>query len=125
MDKFFSKRRLLILVILVFIASVLGAVDKRAGEFGMQFLKIPVSPELSGMGGTGEMLHSSPLNMFHHPAAFDWQRGASVAASQNSWLFDTNLYTLAWRIPDPAAAASPGIYGPRRMYGLSGNDLAS
>ena len=100
MDKFFSKKRLLVFIGLVFIVSVLSAgtgTDKRAGEFGLQFLKIPVSPELSGMGGTGDMLHSSPLNIFHHPAAFDWQRGASVAASQNSWLFETNMYSLAWK----------------------------
>ena len=98
MNRFFSKKKMIVSVCLVLLIGFLyAAPDSRAGEFGFQFLKLSVSPEIAAMGGTGEMLHSSPLNMMHHPAAFNWQRGSSIAFSQSQWIFDTNLYNVAWR----------------------------
>jgi hypothetical protein len=77
--------------------TALNAIDKNAGKYGFQFLKIPSSPAIAAMGNTGEILHNSPLNIMHHPAAFDWQRGKSVTFSQTSWLVDTNIYNIAYR----------------------------
>ena len=93
----FNKTLIILALLLVANSLLLADIDKNAGKYGFQFLKIPVSPELSAMANTGEILHSSPLNIKHHPAAFAWNRGASVAFSQTSWLVDTHLYNLAWR----------------------------
>ena len=98
MYKFMQRKRIMFLMSLVFVVSMLNAApDKNAGEYGLVFLKIPVSPEQAAMGNTGDMNHSSPLTLLHHPVSFNWERGASVAASQTSWLVDTNMYNLAWR----------------------------
>ena len=92
------KSKYLIIWILIFLAfSVLNAQDSKAGQYGYQFLKFPISPAQAGMANTGDVISKSPLTIFHHPAAFSWQRGAMVAASQTSWLIDTNIYNIAWR----------------------------
>ena len=98
MDRFFGKKRAIVFIGLILLIGVLSAgPDSKAGEFGFQFLKLPVSAEVAGMGGTGEMLHTSPLNMMHHPVAFNWQRGSVLALSQSQWIFDTHLYNVAYR----------------------------
>jgi len=85
--------------ILIFIAVMLltSTLHAQAGEYGFQFLKIPVSPELAATANTGDMHYNSPLGIFHHPAALNWTRGSSIAASQTNWLVGTNMYNLAWR----------------------------
>ncbi|MCL2063942.1 MAG: PorV/PorQ family protein [Candidatus Cloacimonetes bacterium] len=92
------RQKLTIMLIFILVAGLLNAkVDSNAGEYGFQFLKIPVSPELAGMGNAGDMLNNSPLAIFHSPVAFNWQRGAFVAASQTNWFVGTNMYNLAYR----------------------------
>ena len=92
-----SLKKIIILVILTYVIYSLCAIDSDAGTKGYQFMKLPVSPELAGQGNTGEMLQSSPLNLLHHPAAMDWQRGRAVAFAHTSWLVDTSMYNIAWR----------------------------
>jgi len=87
------------LIILLLIVNTLyaGNIDSDAGKYGFQFLKIPAATTLASMANTGEMFQTSPLSILQHPAAFDWTRGKYVAASQTSWLVDTNLYNIAYR----------------------------
>jgi hypothetical protein len=89
--------RFFVALCMVMCITGLLAIDKDAGMSGFGFLKIPSSPAIAGMGNTGEMLQNSPLNFLHHPAAFEWKRGKSIAFSQNSWLVDTYLYNIAYR----------------------------
>ena len=89
-------KKILTLIMIACIANIY-AIDKKAGEYGFQFMKLPSVTSVAGMGGTGEMLQSSPLNFLHHPAAFDWQRGKSVAFTNTLWLVETNIYSLAYR----------------------------
>jgi len=84
-------------IILLWVATTLFAIDSDAGKYGFQFLKIPAATSLAAMANTGEMNQYSPLTILQHPAAFDWKRGKYVAASQTSWLVDTNLYNIAYR----------------------------
>jgi len=93
------KRKLFLVFFVIIVASnVLNAkVHSNAGKSGFQFLKLPVSPGLAAMANTGEMFHSSPLTIFHHPAAFKWQRGTTIAFSQTQWLVDTHMYNIAYR----------------------------
>ena len=104
-----KRKALTVVFILVLAVSMLNAkdhsevslldsnVDKDAGKYGFQFLKIPSSPELAAMANTGEMQHNSPLTIFHHPAAFRWERGSFIALSQTNWFVGSNMYNLAWR----------------------------
>ena len=92
------KKCIAILTLTLILGTLLANnVDKNAGEKGFLFLRIPVSPELAAMANTGEMHHSSPITMLHHPAAFDWQRGKALAFSQSMWFVDTYLYNIAYR----------------------------
>ncbi|MCL1826902.1 MAG: PorV/PorQ family protein [Candidatus Cloacimonetes bacterium] len=90
-------KKVIIFLMIIAIVSCLAAIDKDAGSKGYLFLKLPVSPAVAGMGGTGEMLSSSPLTLLHHPAALDWNRGHKLAFSHTNWLVDTNMYNVAWR----------------------------
>ena len=92
-----SFKKIIILTMLTIVIYSLCAIDSGAGTKGYQILKLPVSPELAGQANTGELLQSSPLNLLHHPAALDWQRGRSVAFAHTSWLVDTNMYNIGWR----------------------------
>ena len=92
-----SLKKIIILIMLIYVVYGLCAIDKNAGTKGYQFLKLPVSPELAGQANTGELQQSSPLNLLQHPAALDWQRGRSVAFAHTSWMVDTSMYNLGWR----------------------------
>ena len=93
-----KTKKILIVIFTILVSSILNAgPDSSAGEYGFQFLKIPVSPELAGMANTGDMLNNSPLAIFHSPVAFNWQRGVFVSASSTNWLAGTNMYNIAYR----------------------------
>jgi len=90
-------KKIIIIIFLTLLFSTLRAIDKNAGTKGYLFLKLPVSPQIAGMGTTGEMLHYTPLTLLHHPASFNPIRGNSIAFSNTMWLVDTNMYNIAWR----------------------------
>ncbi len=91
------KHSLLPVIMLFFSINLFGSIDKKAGHYGYQFLKIPVAVELAGMANTGETTSDSPLIMMHHPAAYKGSYGSLVSISHTNWLIDTNMYNLAWR----------------------------
>jgi hypothetical protein len=90
-------RYLLLLVFIASLSSLVASFEDISSDRGFQFLKIPTATALAGMGNTGEMSVNTPMSVFHHPAAFEWQRGKHVAFSQSAWLVDTNIFTIAYR----------------------------
>ncbi|MDD4155715.1 MAG: PorV/PorQ family protein [Candidatus Cloacimonetes bacterium] len=93
----FFKKSVIIIAILTISVNLFSSIDKNAGKYGYQFLKMPVAVELAGTANTGEMFSDSPLIMMHNPVAYNRVFGSMVAISHTSWMIDTNMYNIAWR----------------------------
>lgn len=91
------NKKLSLLLVTVMAFSFAHAINKNAGKYGFQFMKIPASVELAGMANTGEITVSSPLTMFHNPVSYQRDIGSNVSFSHTNWLIDTNMYNAGWR----------------------------
>jgi hypothetical protein len=89
-----NNRWIISALVLVFGATLWASTN---GEKGFQMLKIPLSPGVSAMGGTGAYYSSDALNFVQNPVAGLDFIGKTITFSHNSWLFDTRLNSLAYR----------------------------
>ncbi len=62
-----------------------------------KMLKIPLSPSVAAMGGTGAYFSRDALSFVQNPVAGLDFTGKIITFSHNSWLFDTRLNSIAYR----------------------------
>jgi hypothetical protein len=90
-----KRYKALLFVLLLVVNTIAGA--STSGEYGFQMLKIPLSPGVAAMGGTGAYFTGDALSFVHNPVAGLEFMGKIITFSHNSWLFDTRLNSIAYR----------------------------
>ncbi len=73
------------------------SIDKHAGEYGFQMLKICSNPEFSGQGQTGTLYSPFASVFFIQPAAALNNKGNNLEVSTTALYADTQLNSVAWK----------------------------
>lgn len=89
-------RYILTIVILALLPFALTAINANAGEYGFQFLQIPVSPVASALGGTGIYATGYAGAFIQNPAANLLEERFSLSLQHNIWIVDTSTSQLVY-----------------------------
>jgi len=89
------KRYTFILIALMATLTLGAGIHENAGEYGYQFLDIPISPLNMAMAGRGVHSPLSNASWILQPAVSCMQNGKSAAAAHSVWIGET-AYTTAW-----------------------------
>jgi len=83
------------IIILLFLVSLSAYCDV-SGEYGFQMLRIVSGADLAAQGGTGALYSRSAFGFLQNPAANLITRNHVISMTQNYWIFDTSLNSLAY-----------------------------
>lgn len=89
-------RYILIIMVLAMLPITMTAINPNAGEYGFQFLQIPISPVASALGGTGIYATGYAGAYIFNPAANLLEERFSLSLQHNLWLVDTNTSQLVY-----------------------------
>lgn len=89
------KRYMIILLAILALGSLNAGVHSNAGEYGYQFLDIPISPVSMALAGRGVHSAGNSSSWLIQPASNCLEYGKSAAASHSTWIGDT-AFTSAW-----------------------------
>lgn len=94
--KTIKTKKFLYSFLLLTLTSISGllAVADHAGEYGFQSLTIPTGPSAISLGGNGGFIGTNAFSCLQNPAAQTHHEGTTISASQNYWLFDSNLSSI-------------------------------
>ena len=91
-----SMRYILIIMILAMLSFTLTAINSNAGEYGFQFLQIPISPVASALGGTGIYGNGYAGAFIQNPAANLIEERFSLSLQHSFWIVDTSTSQLVY-----------------------------
>jgi len=86
---------LLILMIVFGLAALQADPIDIDSDYGWKMLTIPLSPSISAMAGTGAAISGEAGSFIEHPAAGLLENVRSVSITQNLWIFDTQMTSVA------------------------------
>lgn len=89
-------RIICISIILVLLQLSLFAIQSNAGEYGFQFLQIPISPVASALAGNGIYANNYPGAFVNNPAANLMDENFRFAVNHSIWLVDTSCTQLVY-----------------------------
>jgi hypothetical protein len=89
-------RIITISLILTILPIFMFAINSNAGEYGFQFLQIPISPVASALAGNGIYANNYPGAFVLNPAANLMDEGFSLSLNHSVWLVDTNLTQIIY-----------------------------
>lgn len=87
---------ILTLIILTVLPLVVFGITSNSGEYGFQFLQIPISPVSSSLAGTGIYGSGYAGAFVHNPAANLIDERFSLSIQHNLWLVDTNCTQIIY-----------------------------
>ena len=87
------KKINLILILLLISISVYA---ETSGEYGFQMLRIVSGADIAALGGTGALFSRNAFGFLQNPAANLITRNQVISMTQNYWIFDTTLNSLAY-----------------------------
>jgi hypothetical protein len=83
-------------VMLLVLPLTLAAINDNAGEFGFQFLQIPVNPVAAALAGNGIYSDNYAGAFLQNPAANLMDERFSLSLQHSLWLVDTNCTQLIY-----------------------------
>ncbi|MBW6516599.1 MAG: PorV/PorQ family protein [Candidatus Cloacimonetes bacterium] len=119
------KKSILILVMIIIFGLSLQGVEpiNIKSDYGWKMLTIPLSPSIAAMAGTGASISDEAGSFIEHPAAGLVGNVRAISVSQNLWIFDTQLNSIA--INTITGATSYGFALRALDYGkIDARDLA-
>lgn len=90
------KKYILALAVMTLIWALGAEIHSNAGEYGYQFLNIPVNPVGLALAGRGIHSQANQASWIWQPASSAAERGRSVGASHHIWISDTAYSSLAY-----------------------------
>ncbi len=87
------KKIYIILIMLLISASIFA---ETSGKYGFQMLRIASGADISAQGGTGAFFSGNAFGFLQNPAANLITRNQVISMTQNYWIFDTTLNSLAY-----------------------------
>lgn len=99
-------KKLNIVILLLLIAVSVYA--ETSGEYGFQMLRIVSGADIAALGGTGALFSHNAFAFLQNPAANLITRNQVISMTQNYWLFDTTLNTMAYTNSSGKTAVSFG-----------------
>jgi len=92
------KRYIITLLISIMILGLTAETHFNSGEYGYQFLNIPVNPVSLALAGRGIHSQGNQANWLWQPAAATADRAKSVSAAHHTWIGDTAYTSLLYSI---------------------------
>lgn len=89
-------RYIYLIMILAILPIALMGINSNAGEFGFQFLQIPINPIASALGGTGIYANGSAGAFMQNPAANLLEERFSLSLQHSIWLTDTSCSQVVY-----------------------------
>jgi len=89
-------RYILIVFLLAIMPFTIIGINSNAGEFGFQFLQIPISPVASALGGTGIYANSYAGAFIQNPASNLMDERFSLSLQHSMWIVDTNCSQVVY-----------------------------
>ncbi len=90
-----KKRALFVLLISVSLAWLGAEPLNIEAEYGWKMLTIPLAPSVSAMAGTGATVSEEASAFIENPTAGIMNNINSLSISQNLWIFDTQMNSIA------------------------------
>jgi len=87
-------KKIYTIIILLFVAIFASA--ETSGEYGFQMLRIASGADLAAQGGSGAFYSRSAFGFLQNAAANLITRNHVISMTQNYWIFDTTLNSLAY-----------------------------
>jgi len=85
-----------IYLILVLLLLTVFTFAETSGEYGFQMLRIVTGADLAAQGGTGSLYSRSAFGFLQNAAANLITRNQVISMTQNYWIFDTKLNSMAY-----------------------------
>lgn len=89
-------RYIVLAMMLVLMPLTLTAQNSNSGEYGFQFLQIPVSPVATALGGNGIYANAHSGAFIQNPAANLMDERYSVSVQHSLWLVDTSISQIVY-----------------------------
>jgi hypothetical protein len=89
-------RYLVFVVLFVLLPLAVAAINPNAGEYGFQFLQIPISPNATALAGNGIYANAYPGAFILNPAANLIDERFSLSVQHNLWLVDTSCSQIVY-----------------------------
>jgi hypothetical protein len=83
-------------LMLMLITLSISAINSNAGEYGFQFLQIPISPVASALAGMGIYASNYPGAFVLNPAANLMDENFNISVNHSVWLVDTNCSQIVY-----------------------------
>ncbi|MCB5261268.1 MAG: PorV/PorQ family protein [Candidatus Cloacimonetes bacterium] len=103
------KRYIIILITLGLAWALMADVHPEAGNYGYQFLNIPINPVSMALAGRGIHYDSNHGDWLWQPASAAVNRDKSLSASHSAWIGDTAYSSLVYSNSTRAAHFGLGL----------------
>ncbi len=90
------KRYIITLIISIMILGIAAEIHSGAGEYGYQFLNIPLNPSAMALAGRGMHSDGNNANWLWQPSAGTDRRAKTVNAAHHTWIGDTAYTSLVY-----------------------------